>query len=171
MELPIQLKFFRKLELYQELNDENSRAKNIRSDLKRFWEMEKGFLKIVDIKHHRKGKVLEKGDIQWILIKAGFSKETAHDEWTEIIRSLASREFIKFASAYNDPEKGIAVTKEGFLMGRVINDIEEGKKWPRIKYNLLYWLVWLSAIFGALFIIGKFMEFLYPYLKFLKFIS
>lgn len=168
MELPIQLKFFRKLELYQELKDENQKAKEAGGTKKETWVMEKLVLSFADKEHHHRGSILKNVDIQDKIQRKNFSKESIENELGHIAKNLISRDFAKFASKDEDINKGFFITKEGFLMGKVINEVESGKKKMMYFYEFLYILVWASAISGALYIIVKLIEFFVNFLYRIK---
>lgn len=162
MELPIQLKFFRKLELYQELKDENNKAIKAKRTLREIWRMEKTVLKFADQRHHHRGSILENKDIQYLLEEANFSNKSIEGELCHIAKNLISRGFAEFATEDKDINKGFYITKEGFLMGKVINEVEEGKRRTKFFYEFFYYLVWTSAISGAILIILKLLQLLYP---------
>lgn len=158
MELPIQLKFFKKLELYQELLSENKRATFAGATRRELWNMEKEVLAWTEDNHHHRLSPLKNTDIQ-DKVERKFGKEYLDNELGQIPRNLVSRGFAIFKDA-EDEGKGIIITPEGFLMGKVINDIEGKIIWPRIKYELIYNLAWLTAIFGALIVIINFFIFM-----------
>jgi len=159
MELPIQLKFFKKLELYQELLSENKKATFAGATRRELWNMEKEVLAWTDKNHHHRLSPLKNTDLQ-DKVERKFSKEYLDNELGEISRNLVSRGFAVFKEP-DDESKGIIITPEGFLMGKVINDIEGQKIWVKIEYTLLYKLVWITALAGALIVIINLLVLLY----------
>jgi len=157
MELPIQLKFFKKLELYQELLSEDKKARNAEDSRRQIWNMEKAFLEFADKEHHHRGSILKNTDIQ-NRIESRFKKGDMDNELAHISENLVTRGFAEYTSSNSDPNEGIYITREGFLMGGVISDVDSGHFWNKNKYYLFYWLVWLTVITGAFTVLINFIK-------------
>ena len=117
--------------------------------------MEKEILKFADSEHHHRGSILQNTDIQ-NRIERKFTGKDMANELAHISRNLVSRGFAVFLPPDNNPNKGFRITREGFLMGSVINDVEGDGKWCRawrLMYLLLYRLVWATAIAGAIVVL------------------
>jgi hypothetical protein len=139
MELPIQLKFFKKIELYQEYKFEERKASGTRLTA---WNIEKQILKWTTNNHHHLGSPLVKEDIKRRMLE---DKEPT--ELNQALQNLILRGY-----ADGSPEGGVRITRAGLLMGEVINELE-GRVLLRYKYIALFWLVWITAIAGALIVI------------------
>jgi hypothetical protein len=160
MELPIQLKFFKKLELYQELLSENEKAERAGRSLKEIWNMEKIILKYADTEHHHRGSILKNTDIQ-NMIESKFEKGDMDNELGHISKNLVTRNFAEYASEDKDSNKGIYITREGFLMGNVINDVESKNLWNKNKLKIFYWLLWATVIAGSFTVLINFIKLVY----------
>ena len=151
MELPIQLKFFRKIELYQEYKFEERKAADTRLVA---WSIEKQILKWTVNNHHHLASPLTKDRINRDMLDTKHSAELTHALYNLIQRKYAE----------GDPEQGITITKEGLLIGEVINEVD-GKVLSRFKYPLFFSLVWLTAISGAFIVIINFLKLIHPLFK------
>lgn len=159
MELPIQLKFFKKLELYQELIFQNKKAGEAGGDRRKVWKTEKEILKWTTWNHH-----YLRSPINHDYIRINILKNKSADKYdkalTNTTQNLIKRGFAIAPEILKDVTD-IEFTQLGLLMGEVVNDTEGEKKWPKIKYDLFYKLVWLTAISGALIVIINFFVLLY----------
>lgn len=162
MELPIQLKFFRKLELYQELISENKKFRESGTEIKT-WPMEKDVLAWTK-GHHHLGSPLNNADIQSILektlveanekkIEKEYKKENFDTELDNVGKNLKERGYAK-----DDPnDKGIIITLDGLMMGQVVNDCNKGG-FKEFKYPFLIILMWATVFSGSLLIILEFLD-------------
>lgn len=159
MEFPLQLKFFKKIDLYQEYKSEEYKFKISGTRLQR-WIAEKEILKWTALKHHHLGSTLTND---------GIKKEILHNDYSHAhehaVEALIQQ---KYAEAVDGPTPGIKITKEGLLMGEVINEVENDNVFIRWKYCLKYTsffaLIWFTAIAGACIVIINFLKLLYELL-------
>lgn len=151
MELPIQLKFFKKLELYQELCFQNKKVQEAQLQNQRAWRTEKEILKWTTWNHHHLGTPIGEGYIKRIL-----PTQVSDEQWdiTTAMRNLTERKFAYFSG------DEIKFTETGLIMGEVINDIEGDSIWGNWKYPLLLATTWITAIVGALSVIINFFKML-----------
>ena len=152
MELPIQLKFFRKIELYQEYKTENKKAVLNKS---KSWSVEKQILKWILIKHYHLGSPINNDRIKNEILKNEFDDECAHGINNLIEKGYAER-----------LGQGIKITKEGFLMAEVVNDLD-GRLFKSFYYQGFFYLVWLTAISGAFIVIINGLKIVYHIVKLL----
>lgn len=150
MELPVQLKFFRKLELYQELR---SQDKNFSHGNENFaWEIEKDILQWTVRNHHHLGTPLTEthaSDPKNRILKP--EKYSDPGSLKQGLSNLIQRGF-----ATQDPSvPGIHFTKEGLLMGEVINDVRQGCFLSKKRYQFFYWTTWLIVAFGVLLLFAN----------------
>src|SRR5437870_1737094 len=141
MELPIQLKFFRKIELYQEYKSiENNPSKDL--TWSEAWNIEKAILMWMPENHWHIGDYLGYERIKKDILKADPPR------FSQAITNLITRGFAE------NPDKvsAIKITKEGFLMAEVINDID-GRKFNR--YFLFNALVWLTVWSGIVIVVAN----------------
>jgi len=146
MDLPIQIKFFKKLELYQELIDQNNKKKETKSIA---WNIEKDVLKWTSTGHHHLGTWITENMIKTdINILKG--KYQNLEELKPAVKSLVERGFARMNSQ-ND--SSIIITHEGLLMGQVVKDYEDGKYRQKIKYPFFIYLTWLTILSSSFLII------------------
>ena len=143
MELSIRFKLLKNIEFYQEYIFQEQRTSESRLIT---WKIEKELLKWTTYNHYHLGSELNKETItRRILV----DKEKKGLD--QAIENLVEREFAKWKNESNH-EDGIIISKDGFLMGEVINDLEEGF-WSNLKYWFLYKLGWATVLSGAFLII------------------
>ena len=138
MELPIQIKFFRKLELYQELKF--SEEKN-RQTQRQVWGIEKQILKWTVDNHHHLGSPLSNEYIKENILR---TRDTNY--LNNLEPAVGNLRVKKLARQVNG---GIEITLEGLMMGEVIHDLEE-TRFGKYKYGLFIKLVW-ATIFAGVF--------------------
>jgi hypothetical protein len=151
MELPIQLKFFKKLELYQELKSQNKKAFN-RDEA---WLIEKEILKWTRWNHHHLNTPLTNEYIFSPLNKVLPQNLRNNLDLIHVaMRNLVARKYATGSHA------SITITAEGLLMGEVIDDVEGTgtKNYLENKYFLFYYFIWTIAILGGLTIIINFIH-------------
>jgi len=157
MELPIQLKFFKKLELYQEYVAQDKKADNTKIET---WKVQKDFLRWTK-RHHNVGSQLSSLSVRQKMeeMKKKKYKEYKNEDIHRVISDLIAN---GYAYDVSDNNHQIKVTREGFMMGEIIDDFEGSNSsfWSRRKYNLLLKLTWTSAICAALLIIAKFTSYI-----------
>lgn len=151
MELPIQLKFFKKLELYQELKIQDNKKKKTRLN---DWILEKDILYWTAEGHHHLGSNLNNEDIKQIL--NGYKKYQGNKlpGYKFAKENLVARGFAKGLNG-DDTTQGIKTTLEGLLMGQVIKDVQDGGI-NRLKYPLFIKLTWLTIVAGVYLVIKPF---------------
>ena len=147
MELPIQLKFFKKIELYQEYLSQERKIKISKTHLKA-WENEKEILKWVRTNHHHLGSLLTREDIKNRIFN---TKDIP--EFKQTLQNLVQRNYAEFRS------EDIVTTQEGLLMAEVVYDLEseQGRLYwlRRKKYRAFFVLVWLTALSGVVIVVGS----------------
>lgn len=166
--MPIQLKFFKKLELYQELKFQNKKAKKADKDHWKIWNTEKEILRWTPWNHHFLNSVIGHDYVRRKILKqneAGASEiETKYDY--ELTRTFGN--LVKRGYAEKEKDTNIYFTREGLLMGEVINDYHSiesykdvknlSKLWKKTKYPFFIFFTWTTIFIGALTIIVKFLE-------------
>lgn len=154
MELPIQIKFFKKLELYQELKFQDRKSNKASDRLKKMWKTEKLILGWTARGHHLIAHPIDHDYVRngGDLLK---NKNKDNYDWglSGTFGNLIKRGFaVEFTAG---DTSNIIFTPEGLLMGEVIDDVEN-KKLGGWKYNFFYYLTWITALMGAFFIIINF---------------
>ena len=158
MESPIQLKFFKKLELYQELKSQNKKAFN-RDEV---WPIEKEILKWTRWNHHHLGTPLTN---EFILFHGNgvVSQNVRHDldSIHVAMRNLIARKYATGSHA------SIAITAEGLLMGEVIDDVEGTGIENSLadKYSFFYYFIWTVAVLGGATVIVNFFYSIWPLIR------
>lgn len=159
MDLPVQIKFFRKLELYQELKFENKKANEVDTpELKKIWDTEKIILKWTVWNHHKLASPLNHGKVRKDILKEDANNKEKYDtNLTNTFTNLLQRGY-----AYEPKEKeeptDIKISSTGLLMGQVIDEVESGNIFKKYKYPLFYYLVWSTIVCGAFLIILNFLH-------------
>lgn len=149
MDLPIRLRFFGKLTLYQEL-------KKLDCDGKLEWSNERKILSwAADSERHKDWHTpldlkmaLDHGDIVGII--AG----DIEDKDTYIRNRFGNLVKRGYATWSDDVKKGIFFTPDGFLMGEIINEIEVNPS-ARGRYEFFYYLSWVIFFAGAFLVIAN----------------
>lgn len=154
MELPIQLKFFRKLELYQELKFQDRKSK-ASERFKKVWKTEKLILGWTARGHH-----LIACPINHDYVRNGdglLRNKNSNDYDLGLSGAFTNLIGRGFAVPVKDNETQILFTPVGLLMGEVMNDVESGMIGV-LKYELFFYLTWLTAVAGAAIIIINLVE-------------
>ena len=130
MELPIQLKFFKKIELYQDYKFEQK--KSLGGTRLKSWELEKKILKWTKEKHHHLGSPLSLERIK---------KEILNEDHPETQNAMSSLVARGYAGVYPDSADAvypicIKINRAGLLMGEVIGELESSKFLIRSKYPI-----------------------------------
>jgi len=142
MELPIQLKFFRKIELFQEFKIQNKRNIN-----NKIWKTEKAILKWAAIDYVSLNKELSHDYLRKVIFGDGTNELMPNMKEYDLHLTVPLENLIARGFAIGDcPTERIKITREGILMGEVINEKESNNIWSSYKYEILYYLVWLSVI-------------------------
>ena len=156
MELPIQLKFFKKLELYQELNFQDEKAGKASERLRKIWNTEKLILSWTARGHHL---IMHPIDHGYVRSNTSLLKNKNENDYdfglSGTFTNLIGRGFVKAVEGNNTQ---IIFTPSGLLMGEVIDDVEGDKTWPKWKYWIFFKFVWTVALAGALLVVFKFVE-------------
>lgn len=168
MDLPIKLKFFRKLELYKQLKELDKQAK--RNDVFfRNWEMSKEALKSeaqIPQLYPRPFDELLFDAVQRVL-KDNDRERMAHNEMEinvarQVLDFLISRKY-----AVGKPGE-VFFTPDGVWMGEVINECESW--WRKIRYQIFYWFVWIVFVFGGITLVGSGVSAIANFVKFVEFL-
>lgn len=150
MDLPYTPKFFKKLELFQEI-----RRLNKREGEQIHWQAEKALLKWANAEHHHLGTPLLDWDIERRLegmpdILAIQPDTNTHVLARVVIGNLISRgwavEYLKERADGSFRMQGAKIAREGMLAAEVIGDVLP-KQWKRVVYSVFGGLTWV--IFGA----------------------
>jgi len=156
MELPIQLKLFKKLELYQELKFQDEKASKASERLRKVWKTEKLILSWTARGHHL---IMHPIDHGYVRSGTGLLKNKDENNYdfglSGTFTNLIGRGFAKPVER-NDTQ--ILFTPTGLLMGEVIDDVEGSNIWKKYRYPIFYYLTWATASAGALLVISKFLE-------------
>jgi hypothetical protein len=148
MELPIELKFFKQIELYQYYRTQE-RRKSEKFDA---WQIEKKILGWT-YKHHY--------HIGIEITKDGINKDILDNPRSaELDRALEN--LVREGYAKGDPKLGVIIEPNGFLMGELISEIQEGSEW---KYFIFYWIVWLTIWAGVLIVIVNAGKIIWSFIK------
>lgn len=152
MELPIQLKLFKKLELYQELKFQDRKSNKASDRLRKVWKTEKLILSWTAYGHHLISHSIDYAYVRGGLLK---NKDRTTFDWglSSTFGNLVMRGYVLPVDNTLPPR--FLFTPSGLLMGEVINDVESSGL-GGIKYDFLYYLTWTTALMGALFIIINF---------------
>ena len=158
MEPPIQLTFFKKLELYQELHSQNTKADGRDNT----WLLEKALLQWTVHNHHHLGSPLVEGEaINRILRESPALKRVEYDDGLirQAMKNLIEREYADDVSL-SDSHEEITFSRLGRLMGEVIEDVEgEGAgTWMAWRYPFFIKFVWGIAVLGGLLVIINCLE-------------
>lgn len=147
MDSPIQLSFFKKLELYQELKSRNSRLGGDKA-----WNGEKQILRWSALEHRHLGTPIDVTFVEKNILtnRQIYSNFPADAE--RPMENLISKDYAKGTTS------ALLFLKEGLLMGEVIDDVANGKSW---RYESIYWLAWAAAISGALIVIAPVARFIF----------
>jgi hypothetical protein len=153
MDIPIRLKFLKKLDLYQELIRQDKKAKKTS---KKVWAMEKILLKWTYNNHHHICSPLKKEKLEQILHKADFATSSIkHIE--KVMGNLVGRGFAKKFDEKADVGYGIYFSPDGLYMGEVIYEIEENQ-WGRTKYPLYLTVVWTIIVTSVVLLFWNVVE-------------
>lgn len=155
MEIPIQLKFFKKIELYQDYKFENKKALSTRLQ---DWKIETIILKWARENHHHLWDPLNEQRIKYKILNGVYEYEYKH-----AMDSLVQRGYAEHLLGVA-PEINIRITKEGLLMGEVIFDVENGG-WSGHKYELFYWVVWLTLWSGVIIVFASALKIVWAVIK------
>ncbi|MFA5106764.1 MAG: hypothetical protein WC497_00370 [Patescibacteria group bacterium] len=153
MELPIQIKFFRKLELYQEYEFSEKKTHQTRRQV---WEIEKQILKwTVDNHHHLESPL--NGEY----IKINILKTSDLDYLNNLNPAMGNLRVKKFA---RQVDGGIEITLDGLMMGEVIHDLE-CKSLVKYRYSIFIIIVWATIFAGVFTVIYEAVIRLYGIIK------
>lgn len=167
MELPIQLKFFKKLELYQEIKFQDRKNKT-QPALLNVWNTEKEILSWTVLNHHNLGNTITDDFVRKNILK--MQSHVNIDEvakkydihLTDTFENLIKR---GYAERSTQDVSNLIFTKEGLLIGEVIYDIKGDNIWNRHKYPFFYFLTWVTTISGALIVIVNALIMIVNFLK------
>jgi hypothetical protein len=171
MDLPITLKFFHKIELYQELRRENDKQKNNPT----VWNIAKAILRWTTYGHKHLydpvGYLFVRDDVFPELNKIYGYEPLIHEKLPPRIAEedqlavfickamgvLVSKGFAERLDGAGDFDPSSIRTKlEGLYMGEVIDDYESS--WlRRTKYSLFYVGTWCLVILGVIKIVFSFL--------------
>jgi hypothetical protein len=173
-DIPIQLKFFKKLELYQDFKRQDRRS--IQSEkLVNIWEKEKIILAWASRGHYKLGRVLSYNEIYERVYEHDYKRHyddlftskgvppvpKEHEYQLIIPRLVAERGQIgdavdnlvvkNFAERPKESGgmKSIMFTAEGLLIGEVINECDSQSWRYNIKYLFFIYLTWITILAAA----------------------
>jgi len=149
MTLPIQIRFFRKLELYQELYHQDKKSKTD-GEFSIIWDIERQILKWTTTNEYP-GMPLTHSFI-WISILDEKlildKKRTPHSLPIESLQpamdNLVQRNFAK------KKDNGILIEEDGRLIGEIIRDIDGKNLFHKYKYFTSIGIIWIVFILGIL---------------------
>lgn len=140
------LKFFKKLELFQELQRLDKRNKDHKE-----WDMEKVFLEWAQINHFYLGAFLDIQKIIEILKSTKkFDDKQLHEHTFDMMQNLEEHGWAQ----WYDPRKNknaIKINHEGMLLAEVISETNKSEKF--ILYRIFIILVWVMVISSIIIII------------------
>jgi hypothetical protein len=169
MDVPITLRFFEKLNLYQDIRRLDKKAPP-------GWENQRRILSWAgDENRHQHRAIeltvemaLEHDDITGLEGKYR-DQNSASDKRNYIIHScfgnLVSAGFAKWKNEDNW-EHGIIFTREGFQAGEVINRLQTGL-WARCAYFSSYVLSWALFVAAAVIAVGEAVKMVYEFVLFI----
>ncbi len=148
-DLPIQLSFFKRLELYQELKRRDARFGDDKA-----WSAEKEILRWAATKHRHLGTAIDPSFVENNVLDRGKYSNFPAD-------ALLPMENLK-QRGWAELEGGsLRFLKEGLLMGEVIEDVTGGKRWfYRVFYRSFYLLAWVTTLSGAFLIVASWLKIL-----------
>jgi len=151
MDIPITLRFFEKLNLYQEIKKRNSKSLHE-------WETEKRILSwAANPEHHRHmhtpltvQRALDTPDeIIGSITEVG---EVDRQRYVRVIfGNLVARGLAQWS---DNTENGIRFTRDGFLVGETLNDINESPE-TEWKYRFVYVVSWLIFVAVTISVLGE----------------
>lgn len=150
MELPITPKFFKKLELYQELKRLNKRDNGHIE-----WDMEKDLLLWAHLNHFHLGSYLGTQEVFEKL--QGFNKYSLDELNEHIFKTMQNLEEHGWAEWWTPKgqKNAIKINREGMLLSEVIYEITH-KNRDKI-FQLLIIVSWLTIVAGIIIVlIGAF---------------
>jgi hypothetical protein len=152
MDLPIQLNFFKKLELYQELKGEDSKATDAEGNIDIAWRIERDILNWTVKNHHHLGTPLTETYIldpkNDVLSRAN---ATDPNSVPRAMENLIQRGFAE--QDHTGRTIQIKISKEGLLMGEVIYDTRAQNLFRKYKYVFFLCLTWILIILGIILLI------------------
>jgi len=144
-DLPIQLSFFKKLELYQELKLRNGRIGDDKA-----WSAEKEILRWAATEHRHLGTGIDASFVENNILTDRGKYGNFPDDASRPMENLQRRGWAEFGGG------SLRFLKEGLLMGEVIDEVMLGKGW---KYRFNYVLAWVTTYCGAALIIAPVLRF------------
>lgn len=159
MELPIQLKFYKKIDLYQEYKFNEKRYLNSKFPT---WFIEKKILKWVISNHYHLGSPIKYDQV----VRDVLNNNDPKNEGLHAMSSLIQRNFAeKTEDVVNlTYPSEMRITKEGFLMAEVVYEIES-KESVEFRYIFFYCLVWITVFAGSVIVINNAIKVVYPIIK------
>ncbi len=154
MSIPITINFFREIELYQELKTLDKKFKKDKAAGWKVWNTEKAILSwCADDTSLANKRTSQK--IRRAVLKEGSLSLAEIIKEHDIHLTVPMENLIKRGFAEGNREE-IILTKEGVLMGTVIN--KSKKISGKIHYELFYWLTWAAIISGSFIVILNALE-------------
>jgi hypothetical protein len=143
-DLPIQLSFFKKLELYQELKRRDARVRDDKA-----WSAEKEILRWAATKHRHLGTGIDAMFVENNILTDRGKYNNFPADALRPMENLKQRGWAELEGG------SLQFLKEALLMGEVIEDVMCGKRW---FYRLFYWLAWITTVCGAILIVAPVLE-------------
>lgn len=142
MDLPITPKFFKKVELFQELDRLNHRNRGHEE-----WEMEKKLLSWAHKNHFHLGSYIGRSRVIEILSET-FSQPSISAHSSKTMENLVEHDW---ADGREQREYEIKFNSNGLLMAEVVSG--EGRFGQQVFYKLVIALAWALILIGALSIL------------------
>jgi hypothetical protein len=146
-DLPIQLSFFKKLELYQELKLRNGRIGDDKA-----WSAEKEILRWAATEHRHLGTGIDASFVENKILKDRGKYSNFPDDALRPMENLQGHGWAEFDG------RSLRFLKEGLLMGEVIDDVMRRKR-SKLWYQINYVLAWFTTYCGAALIIAPVVRF------------
>ena len=148
MELPITPKFFKKLELYQDLKRLDKRNVNHKE-----WDMEKDLLFWAHVNHFHLGTYLDTGEVlEKLKTLDKYSLDELNEHTFKMMQNLEEHGWAEWW-----PQRGqknaIKINKEGMLLSEVVNEIINKNRDSVYKFLIL--ISWITIIAGVIIIISN----------------
>lgn len=154
IDTPVTGKFYKKLELFLELNRQNNRAKKSPHGSV-IWAMEKTILNWAVSGHWHLGTALTPDYLKERLKEKGFGDDQIKDV-RKVSQNLIARNFAYHPANESDDDT-IQLRDSGFLMGEIIE--ESGSVLHLVTYGLFIVIVWIAGVVAAMQIIKQFVLF------------
>lgn len=145
MDLPITPKFFKKLELFQELNRLDKRNVNHVE-----WEMERRILLWAHTNHFHLGSYLNSHTIFDLLKRTKqFTDDQLNEHVVKTMENLCEHGWANHSEA-KDQRDDVKINRDGMLVAEALADVLGGKK---VWYQFLIIMSWLTIVAGIIIVL------------------